>query len=93
MTKCIDPNTDCDINYCKKQCWDCGANCYWIKNNKFSSEHDDRSGKPYPPKISLHSTSYDGTKVKIVWEPPNSGNSPINGYFSLVYKTHKKTKD
>ena len=89
MTKCIDPKTECDIKHCKKQCWDCGADCYWIKHNKFSKEHGDGSGKPYPPKISLHSTSYDGTKATIIWEPPNSGDSPINGYFSLVYKTHK----
>jgi hypothetical protein len=92
MTKCIHPNTDCDVNYCKKQCWDCGENCYWIKNNKYSSEFDDKTGKPYPPKIKLHSTSYDGTKAKIIWEPPNSGNAPINGYFSLVYKTNQKSE-
>ena len=90
MTKCIDPKTECDIKHCKKQCWDCGADCYWIKHNKYSSEIYDDSGKPYPPKISLHSTSYDGTRATIIWEPPNSGDSPINGYFSLVYKTHKK---
>ena len=92
MTKCINPENECDINYCKKQCWECGSNCYWIKNNTFSDEHDDGSGKPFPPKISLQRTSYDGTKVKIRWEPPNPGNSPINGYFSLVYKTYKQNE-
>jgi hypothetical protein len=94
MTKCIHPDNSCDINYCKKQCWNCGPDCYWIKNNKFSEEYDDDSGKPYPAKISLHSTSYDGTKAKIVWEPPNEGkfNLPIDGYFSIAYKTQKKSE-
>lgn len=92
MTKCIHPDTECDVNYCKKQCWDCGSNCYWINNNKFSNEFDDKTGKPYPPKIKLHSTSYDGTKAKFIWEPPNPGDAPIQGYFSLVYKTNKKSE-
>ena len=94
MTKCIHPDNSCDINYCKKQCWNCGPECYWIKNNKFSEEYDDKTGKPYPAKISLHSTSYDGTKAKIVWEPPNEGknNLPIDGYFLIAYKTKKKSE-
>jgi hypothetical protein len=86
MTKCINPETDCDVNYCKKQCWECGTDCYWIKQNKFSAL-DGTAGTPYPPKISLHSTSYDGTKATISWEPPIEGDDAIDGYFSLTYNT------
>jgi hypothetical protein len=94
MTKCINPSNQCDVNYCKKQCWNCDKDCYWVKNNKFSDEYDDKSGKPIPAKISLHNTSYDGTKATIVWQPPNKGNLnlPIDGYFSIAYKTSKKSE-
>jgi hypothetical protein len=94
MTKCINPSNQCDINYCKKQCWNCDQDCYWIKNNKFSDEYDDQSGKPIPAKIKLYNTSYDGTKATIVWQPPNKGNLnlPIDGYLSIIYKTNKKSE-
>ena len=85
MTKCINPKNECDVNYCKKQCWECGADCYWIKHSKYSVD-DDGNGTLPPPKISLHSTSYDGTKAKIMWEPIKGS----HGYVSIAYKTKKK---
>ena len=91
MEKCINPKNKCDTKYCKQQCWGCGSQCYWIKNSKFSEDnYDDGTGRPYPPKISLTTTSYDGTKASLKWEPPTQGNSEILGYVSLAYKTYKQ---
>lgn len=91
MEKCINPKNKCENKYCKQQCWGCGSQCYWIKNSKFSEDnYDDGTGRPYPPKISLTTTSYDGTKASLKWEPPTQGSSEILGYVSLAYKTYKQ---
>jgi len=93
MEKCIKPENECDTAYCKEQCWRCGSDCFWIKNNNFSdNKYADTNGRPYPPKISLTTTSYDGTKANLKWEPPKEGKSSILGYISLTYKTYKQNE-
>ena len=93
MEKCIKPENECDTAYCKEQCWRCGSDCFWIKNNNFSdNKYADTNGRPYPPKISLTTTSYDGTKANLKWEPPKEGKSDILGYVSLTYKTYKQNE-
>ena len=49
------------------------------------------TGRPFPPVISLMSTSYDGTKAVLRWNIPSKGiGGDILGYVSLTYKTYEK---
>tara|TARA_Y100000591_G_C21854018_1_gene713700 strand:- start:1833 stop:3482 length:1650 start_codon:yes stop_codon:yes gene_type:complete len=92
MNKCIS-NSDCPTSYCKEQCFGCGSECWWLKNNAYSNQkQENESGKPGAVKINLTSTSHDGKKASIKWKPPNI-NDPdgeILGYVGLLYKTFKK---
>ena len=36
MNKCI-ANSDCPTSYCKEQCFGCGSECWWLKNNVYSN--------------------------------------------------------
>ena len=91
IKKCVTTNK-CNIEFCKDQCYNCGSECFWNKNNALSQYNtSDKSGKPNPPKISLISTSYDGSKANIRWKKPFEGADKILGYILVMYKTFKKS--
>jgi hypothetical protein len=92
--KCLNPATKCTREYCNKQCNECGNECKWVKDALEDSSGDYAlQGRPFPPAISLMSTSYDGTKVLIRWNPPSKGTGgEILGYVALTYKTYDKNE-
>ena len=93
MNKCIS-NSDCPSSYCKEQCFGCGSECWWLKNNVFANKkQEDNSGKPGIVRINLTSTSHDGKKASVKWKPPNvlDPDGEILGYVGLLYKTFKKS--
>lgn len=94
MTQCI-KNKDCPSSYCKKQCFECGSECFWRKNNTFSNNSTNSdTGKPGAVKINMVSSSYHGDKVTVKWKAlqPTKPDEEILGYIGFMFKTFKKNE-
>ena len=94
VNKCIDPENKCSTQYCQNQCYNCGDECYWIKEKSYLEDDSYlKSGRPYPPYISPPYISYDGTKASFKWKPSKKGSGGETlGYVALLYKTYDPNK-
>ena len=96
--KCI-LNENCDYASCQEACNSCTdqMSCPWIEPPKPDIKDEPREppplydpdGRPSSAKIFIKPS--DGA-VKIEWNQPHQGDSPIESYVSFIFKTFEKAE-